>query len=59
LGGRFKKNIDKDAEAFSASISIDKELALYDIKGSLAHIDMLNKQGILSDDEYITIKMGS
>jgi len=57
-GGRFKKNIDKDAEAFSASISIDKELALYDIKGSLAHIDMLNKQGILSNDEYITIKDG-
>jgi argininosuccinate lyase len=57
-GGRFKKNIDKEAEIFSASISIDKELALYDIKGSLAHIDMLNSQGILNDSEYLIIKNG-
>ena len=57
-GGRFKKNADRDAEIFSASISIDKELAIYDIKGSLAHIEMLNKQGILKDSEYLQIRDG-
>lgn len=57
-GGRFKKNADSDAEFFSASISIDKELALYDIKGSMVHIEMLNKQGILKDSEYLQIKEG-
>jgi argininosuccinate lyase len=57
-GGRFKANLDSDAETFSASISVDKELALYDINGSLTHIEMLNKQGILTDSEYNSIKKG-
>ena len=57
-GGRFKKNLDIDAEIFSASISIDKELAIYDIKGSLAHIEMLNKQDVLKDSEYLQLKEG-
>jgi argininosuccinate lyase len=57
-GGRFKKSVDKDAEIFSSSISIDKELAIYDINGSLAHIEMLHKQGILEASEYLQLREG-
>ena len=36
-GGRFKEPNDKLMERFSASITFDKKLYAYDIKGSIAH----------------------
>ncbi|WP_127580296.1 argininosuccinate lyase [Paenibacillus koleovorans] len=46
-GGRFTKKTDQLVEEYTASIMFDKELAEEDIQGSLAHVAMLGKQGIL------------
>jgi len=50
-GGRFSENTDAFVEEFTESVSFDKELALYDIKGSIAHVKMLSKQGIIPKEE--------
>ncbi|MFS0725909.1 argininosuccinate lyase [Paenibacillus sp. 1P07SE] len=57
-GGRFTKQTDKLVEEYTASINFDKELAEEDIQGSLAHVTMLGKQGILPDEDVETIKDG-
>ena len=54
-GGRFSKDTDKWANDFNSSISFDKRLYVHDIHGSIAHAKMLNKIGILSNDEKILI----
>ena len=48
-GGRFTKETDQLVYNFNASISFDKKLYAQDIKGSIAHVMMLAKQGILTD----------
>jgi argininosuccinate lyase len=55
-GGRFTKQTDQLVEEYTASITFDKELAEEDIQGSLAHVNMLGKCGILpmEDVEKIT-----
>lgn len=55
-GGRFTKQTDQLVEEYTASITFDKELAEEDIQGSLAHVAMLGKCGILplEDVEKIT-----
>ncbi|WP_438447364.1 argininosuccinate lyase [Gorillibacterium sp. sgz5001074] len=55
-GGRFTKKTDQLVEEYTASITFDKELAEEDIQGSLAHVAMLGKCGILplEDVEKIT-----
>ena len=50
-GGRFTKETDKLVYNFNASISFDKRFYEQDIQGSKAHVMMLAKQGILTDDE--------
>lgn len=57
-GGRFTKKTDQLVEEYTASIMFDKELAEEDIQGSLAHVTMLGKQGILSADDVEKIKDG-
>lgn len=57
-GGRFTKETDKFVYNFNASISFDKRLYRQDIKGSIAHVAMLAKQGILSDEEKRVITKG-
>jgi len=54
-GGRFKKDIDTLANRFNASISFDRRLYPQDIEGSMAHCRMLAKQGIITDDEKVSI----
>jgi len=49
--GRFSSPPDKLMEQFSESISFDKRLYKYDILGSIAHVKMLAKQSILSQEE--------
>ncbi len=49
--GRFQKETSKLMDEFGNSISFDYKLYKYDIIGSKAHSKMLNKIGILSDDE--------
>ena len=50
-GGRFTKETDKLVYDFNASISFDKRFYGQDIRGSIAHVTMLAKQGILTDEE--------
>ncbi|WP_281951123.1 argininosuccinate lyase [Nitrosophilus kaiyonis] len=49
--GRFEKESSKLLDEFNASLMFDKELYKEDIEGSIAHAKMLNKQGILTDEE--------
>ena len=55
---RFKKDTADILLEFTESVSFDKRLALHDIRGSLAHIQMLKSQKILSTNEYNKIKKG-
>lgn len=57
-GGRFTKETDRQVYEFNASISFDKRLYRQDITGSIAHVTMLAKQGILTEDEREAIVGG-
>ncbi|MBO4903651.1 MAG: argininosuccinate lyase [Lachnospiraceae bacterium] len=57
-GGRFTKETDRKAYDFNASIGFDKRLFTDDIEGSKAHVKMLAKCGIITDDEMKTIISG-
>ncbi len=48
--GKIKKSSSKLLDEFNASIMFDKELYKEDIKGSIAHVKMLYKQGIISNE---------
>ena len=50
-GGRFTKSTDQMVYDFNASIRFDKRLLPQDIRGSLAHVKMLVKQQILTEEE--------
>ena len=50
-GGRFTKETDKLVYNFNASISFDQKFYAQDIRGSIAHVTMLEKQGILTEEE--------
>ena len=54
-GGRFTKETDKLVYNFNASISFDKKFYEQDIRGSIAHVTMLAKQGILTEEEKVQI----
>ena len=49
-GGRFTKETDQLVYNFNASISFDQKFYKQDIEGSIAHVRMLGKQGILTQD---------
>ncbi|AKU33323.1 argininosuccinate lyase [Bacillus altitudinis MN12] len=57
-GGRFQKTPEKWVDEFGASIHFDKQLVKEDLTGSLAHASMLNKCGIIGDEEAAAIKDG-
>ena len=57
-GGRFTKETDQLVYNFNASISFDKKLYAHDIEGSIAHVMMLARQGVLSDAEKEDIIAG-
>ncbi len=50
-GGRFTKETDRLVYNFNASISFDQKFYEQDIRGSIAHVTMLAKQGILTEQE--------
>jgi len=50
-GGRFKKSTDSFVDHFHSSISFDKRMYRQDIIGSIAHVDMLGKQNIITNEE--------
>jgi argininosuccinate lyase len=57
-GGRFTKSAEEWVDEFGASISFDQELVMEDITGSIAHVTMLAKTGILTAEEAEQIKKG-
>ena len=57
-GGRFTKETDQLVYNFNASITFDKRFYKQDIRGSLAHVAMLAKQGILTEEEKEQITDG-
>ena len=57
-GGRFTKETDKLVYNFNASISFDQKFYRQDIRGSKAHVRMLAKQGILTEEERDQILEG-
>ena len=57
-GGRFTKETNQLVHNFNASIGFDQKFYKQDIQGSIAHVTMLAKQGILTDEERDTIIQG-
>lgn len=50
-GGRFTKETNQLVHNFNASLSFDQKFFEEDIEGSIAHVTMLAKQGILSEKD--------
>lgn len=57
-GGRFRKPTDPGVERFSASIDFDRELAHYDLCGSIAHARMLGEAGVIPREDAGRIVAG-
>ena len=57
-GGRFTKETNQLAHNFNASLSFDQKFYHQDIEGSIAHVKMLAKQGILTTEDRDTIIEG-
>jgi argininosuccinate lyase len=57
-GTVFAKKNTKEVEEFVASIDVDLMLLIYDIKGSMAHANMLGKQKIISKKDASTLIKG-
>ncbi|HHV13666.1 MAG TPA: argininosuccinate lyase [Clostridiales bacterium] len=57
-GGRFTKETNQLVHNFNASISFDQKFFKQDIEGSIAHVTMLAKQGIISGEEKDRITAG-
>ena len=57
-GGRFEKEMDSMVKAYNASIFFDQRMYNEDIDGSIAHVTMLGKQGIVTEEEAKTIMAG-
>lgn len=57
-GGRFTKETDQLVYNFNASISFDQKFYKQDMLGSMAHVKMLAKQGILTEEERDVILKG-
>ncbi len=57
-GGRFSEETDALVEEFTASVHFDQRLALYDIRGSIAHAQMLAACGIIAPEEAEAIIKG-
>ena len=56
--GRFAKALDSKADDFNSSIRFDCKMYRQDIMGSVAHANMLAKQGIISEEDKTLIVNG-
>jgi argininosuccinate lyase len=50
-GGRFRKEENKLMEDFNSSLHVDQRLYKEDIRGSIAHVNMLMQSGLLTQQE--------
>lgn len=57
-GGRFSKETNALTDHFNSSISFDSRLYKQDILGSIAHVQMLSKQDIISKEDARKIQEG-
>lgn len=59
-GGRFSKSTDALVDDFNSSIRFDARMYAQDIRGSMAHAEMLGKQGIIpkTDADLIVKTLG-
>ena len=57
-GGRFSVPTDELVEVFSASVQYDRRLYAQDIRGSIAHAEMLAAVGVLTGEERDAIVAG-
>ena len=57
-GGRFTKETNKLVHNFNASLSFDHKFYKQDIQGSIAHVTMLAKQGIIEESDKVAIING-
>ena len=57
-GARFQKELDALVNEFNSSIKVDSLMYKQDVKGSLAHAEMLFKQGIIEECDFLEIKNG-
>lgn len=57
-GGRFTKETDQLVYNFNASISFDQKFYRQDIRGSIAHVTMLESVGVLTSQERDAIIEG-
>ena len=56
--GRFEKATDKEVNDYNSSLSFDCKMYSQDIEGSIAHSQMLAKQGVISEKDAEDIKSG-
>ena len=56
--GRFSEPVSELVQRYTASVHFDQRLAEYDIRGSIAHAEMLSATGIISKKDLIAIKQG-
>jgi len=57
-GGRFTKEENQLVHNFNESLSFDQKFYRQDIRGSIAHVTMLAKQGIVSEEDRQAIIAG-
>ena len=57
-GGRFTKEENQLVHNFNESLSFDQKFYKQDIRGSIAHVTMLAKTGIISEDDKTVIIEG-
>ena len=56
--GRFEKATDKEVNDYNSSLPFDCKMYSQDIEGSIAHSQMLAKQGVISEKDAEDIKTG-
>ena len=56
--GRFEKATDKEVNDYNSSLPFDCKMYSQDIEGSIAHSQMLAKQGVISSEDAEAIKTG-
>ncbi|SHI87193.1 argininosuccinate lyase [Clostridium cavendishii DSM 21758] len=56
--GRFQKDVNEEVNDFNASIDVDYRMYEEDIEGSIAHVNMIAKCGIIKEEEGQKIVCG-
>lgn len=54
--GVFQANADTRMESYAESISFDRRLYQHDIRGSIAHAEMLASVGMITSQEFVQIR---